>query len=68
MASLRAAHAGMDLARHPHAGIALPVISLAHYLNMRVIGEGVETREQVAFRSAHGCDEMQGYFFSCLVA
>jgi hypothetical protein len=49
-------------------GIALSVISLAHNLNMRVIAEGVETREQVAFLSAHGCDEMQGYFFSCPVA
>lgn len=49
-------------------GIALSVISLAHNLNMRVIAEGVETREQVAFLSAHGCDEMQRYFFSCPVA
>ncbi len=46
------------------AAIALSVISLAHNLNMRVIAEGVETREQAAFLAAHGCDEMQGYFFS----
>jgi EAL domain-containing protein (putative c-di-GMP-specific phosphodiesterase class I) len=46
------------------AAIALSVISLAHNLNMRVIAEGVETREQAAFLASHGCDEMQGYFFS----
>ncbi|CDG83510.1 two-component system response regulator [Janthinobacterium agaricidamnosum] len=46
------------------AAIALSVISLAHNLNMRVIAEGVETRAQVAFLAEHGCDEMQGYYFS----
>nr|WP_315250574.1 EAL domain-containing protein [uncultured Duganella sp.] len=46
------------------AAIALSVISLAHNLNMRVIAEGVETRDQVQFLTGRGCDEMQGYFYS----
>ena len=40
------------------------VISLGQRLNMRVIAEGVETDEQIAFLLANNCDEMQGYRFS----
>jgi diguanylate cyclase (GGDEF)-like protein/PAS domain S-box-containing protein len=40
------------------------VISLGQKLNMRVIAEGVETDDQVAFLRRNNCDEIQGYHFS----
>jgi diguanylate cyclase (GGDEF)-like protein/PAS domain S-box-containing protein len=46
------------------AAIVASIIALAHNLKLSVIAEGVETEEQLDYLRGHGCDQMQGYFFS----
>jgi diguanylate cyclase (GGDEF)-like protein/PAS domain S-box-containing protein len=54
-----------DVTTNPEdAEITLTIINLAHSLHLKVVAEGVETEAQLSFLYAHGCDEMQGYYFS----
>lgn len=54
-----------EVATNPDdAAITGTVISMAKNLNLKVIAEGVETEDQMAFLRAHHCDEIQGYYFS----
>jgi diguanylate cyclase (GGDEF)-like protein len=43
--------------------VAQAIISLGHNLNLKVVGEGVETAVQFDFLKRHSCDEVQGYHF-----
>ena len=40
------------------------IVATAHALDLRVVAEGVETRDQAAFLAETHCDEGQGYLFA----
>ena len=40
------------------------IVAIGHKIGMAVVAEGVETREQVDYLMDHGCDKIQGYFYS----
>ncbi|MGN1230664.1 MAG: EAL domain-containing protein, partial [Anaerotignum sp.] len=40
------------------------IVDLAHWLNLSVVAEGIETKEQMLRLKELGCDYAQGYFFA----
>jgi EAL domain-containing protein (putative c-di-GMP-specific phosphodiesterase class I) len=51
-----------DLNTDPNdAAIVEAILAMARHLDLTVIAEGVETREQLAFLRSHGCHFYQGY-------
>jgi diguanylate cyclase (GGDEF)-like protein/PAS domain S-box-containing protein len=46
------------------AAITSTIIAMAHSLQIKVVAEGVETAEQLAFLRTQRCDEIQGYWLS----
>jgi diguanylate cyclase (GGDEF)-like protein/PAS domain S-box-containing protein len=46
------------------AGIVGAVISMGSHMHIRVVAEGVETREQLSFLQDHDCPFGQGHYFS----
>ncbi|MBU6475427.1 MAG: EAL domain-containing protein [Alphaproteobacteria bacterium] len=40
------------------------IIGLAHSMGIKVIAEGIETREEAALLKEMGCEECQGYWFA----
>lgn len=52
-----------DVGHDPvHAAMVPAIITVARSLRLRVVGEGVETADQLAFLRQHGCDDYQGFY------
>lgn len=50
--------------RGADADLVTAVLTMAQSLKLRVVAEGVETAEELAFLQEHRCDQAQGYYFS----
>ena len=53
-----------ETAKPMEQGILRFIVGLARWLNLSVVAEGVETREQLERLREIGCDYVQGYFFA----
>ncbi len=51
-------------ANNDDATITRTIIAMTHNLRLKAVAEGVENEAQLEFLRRHGCDEMQGYYFS----
>lgn len=56
----------IQMIEHDPTGIAIvaAIISLAHAMNLQVVAEGVEHEVELRVLQDHGCDFIQGYYFS----
>ncbi len=58
-----------DIANDPSdAALCQAIISMADSLNLRVVGEGVEDKEQLQFLMDNNVDKVQGFYFSKALA
>jgi len=54
-----------DVCKDPHdTAIVRAIINLGHALDLTVVAEGVETKEQLQYLTALECDVVQGFLFS----
>jgi EAL domain-containing protein (putative c-di-GMP-specific phosphodiesterase class I) len=54
-----------DVCKDPHdTAIVRAIVTLGHALDLTVVAEGVETREQLEYLNELECDVVQGFLFS----
>ena len=53
-----------EISKPVDQSILSDIVVMAHRMNLGVVAEGVETREQVKRLKAVGCDYVQGYYFA----
>jgi diguanylate cyclase (GGDEF)-like protein/PAS domain S-box-containing protein len=61
---VKLAHATVQALDDGGQAVAKSLIDIGHNLNMEVVAEAVETRPQLDFLTSHGCDQIQGIWFS----
>ncbi len=54
----------IDLASNSGRGIVRAILGLSQAIGLRVVAEGVETREQAEFLVIHGCECLQGFLLA----
>ena len=47
-----------------NTAITQAIVAMAHSLDLTVVGEGVESIEQLNFLREHGCNDVQGFYLS----
>ena len=53
-----------EMTKSMEKSILNDIISMAHRMNLTIVAEGIETREQMERLQSLGCDYAQGYFFA----
>ncbi|WP_165602617.1 bifunctional diguanylate cyclase/phosphodiesterase [Candidatus Terasakiella magnetica] len=54
----------LDIHDPDATGLVRAIVKMGHALNMKIVAEGVETKEHADFLKEEGCQILQGYYFA----